>query len=174
MTWYWYAAKDNEIFLDLDSRARAGYAFQRLRRAIRQQALDVDSVYFYRSQSKNKFHMIVVLRSPMDAMRRTRWAAYMGSDIVRCLYTQERIARGLMWPDILITRREYFRSPDAFCFCAEKHKARRITQNCMVMRGCHGIEAGAVYFAKNKDRKKRDRFRLPVGRQISLTQIARL
>ncbi len=169
MKWFWYRSEENEIFCDLDSRERLFYALQRLRRALVQGVLDVESVWLYPSVTVDKFHLIIRLKDddrPADA--RVRWAMYLGSDTVRGLYTLERIKRGLQWPDLLIAAQEYYRPADAMCDCPEKHKAKRITANCPVMQAHHGEEAGAVYFAKNLDRKPRKKLGVPLGR-IPLT-----
>ena len=89
------------------------------------------------------------------------------SDVVRMQYAMMRTLHGLDGGDFLIADSAYpgIREPDYTCHCAEKHKARRITDHCPVMQSLLGPEASAEYFARRQDlRDRREILRLPAGR----------
>jgi len=171
--WHWYVARRNEIFLDLDSPAKASRAVAKLRRTLRREMLPIQAVYFYRSLSKGKYHMILRLNRVMSAEERALWAMWLGSDIIRGLYTLERLRRGIRAADLLIVAYPYveFRQRDYSCQCKGKHKPRRITDHCPIMRRLHGEERTADYFSRNMDRKARTRGPvMPIGR-VPLSRI---
>jgi hypothetical protein len=172
LVWYWYIARGNEIFLDLDSPAKASRAISKLRRTLRRKMLPIKAVYFYRSLSRGKYHLIIILSRSMPAGARALWAVWLGSDVVRGLYTLERLRRGIKAADLLIVVKPFeFRASDFKCRCPAKHKARRITDHCPIMAYIHGHERTADYFSRNLDRKVRKRGPvIPIGR-VPLSRI---
>src|SRR5664279_4805708 len=91
----------------------------------------------------------------MRPIERAVWELHRGSDLMRAQYNIMRILYGLEAADLLIAHRPYpglVREPDYTCECAEKHKPPRITNHCPVLRKLYGVEAGAEYFAINRDR----------------------
>jgi len=167
VTWYWYIARSNELLLDLDKPASLYWALVKLRRNIRRGFLKVESVWLYPTLAKGHHHLLVFLRSNLSPIERAVWELYLGSDIKRAEYNIQRILRGLDGADLLIVDRPYpglEREPDYTCDCPEKHKWRRITNHCPVLRKLHGSQAGAEYFAINRDRcRLRKKLRLRYG-----------
>jgi hypothetical protein len=164
--WFWYIGKENELLIDLDSELRLWNWKEKMRRNVVRGFLKVENVYLARSVSPGHYHVIVTLAEPMEPLRRLLWECELQSDLQRMKYSWMRLLQGLDAPDLLIADRPYpnFRPPDYECFCAEKHKPRRITKHCPILRLLHGDQAGAEYFAIRRDRIKRDKpLRLPIG-----------
>lgn len=170
--WFWYVARGNEIFCDLDSRKALGRAVGVLRRAIRRGYLDVQSVWQHES-SPGKHHMIVTLKYDLAPVSRALWAMWMGSDKVRGIYTIQRIDRNIHNADILISRHDSMggRGHEYACHCKEKHKALRITRTCPVMLELLSYYRDAEFFPRNRDRVRHSG-RLPWG-YIPLSMIKR-
>lgn len=168
MTWYWYIGRPTELLLDLDSKRALWYAVQKLRRNIKRGFLDVQEVQLFPSIGAGHFHMLVLLENELPAIERAVWELQLGSDIKRAQYNIMRVLRGLKATNLLIVDRPYtglWRVYDRVCDCPEKHKPRRITNHCPVLRELHGEEAGAEYFAIQRDRRKRvEAIRLPFGK----------
>lgn len=153
--WFWYVAKENEIFCDLDSRRAVARALNVLRRAMRRKQLDVVAIYFYPSVSN--YHLIVILKQPMERLWRVHWSLWMGSDRLRAVYTLERYRRGVEAADVLSTRKQFdFRFQDDCCDCKDKHKAKRVTDHCPAMKRLMLDERSGDYFPRNLDRKERE------------------
>jgi len=175
MKWHWYIGRDNELLLDLDSDAALWYAIQRLRRNMRRRFLDVKTIHWYRSIAAGHYHLFVTLKTPMPPVERALWELNLGSDIKRAQYNIMRTLRGLRAADLIIADRAYpgLRAPDYTCACGGKHKRRRITNHCPILKELHGAEAGAEYFAIQRDLQPRRRgLRLRPG-QIPLSIILR-
>jgi hypothetical protein len=168
MTWFWYIGRTNELLLDLDTPKSLYFAVVKLQRNIRRGFLKVKSVWFYPTLAPGHHHMLVFLKNRMGAIERALWELYLGSDIKRAEYNIQRVLRGLDGADLLIVDKPYpglGRKPDYTCECPGKHKPRRITNHCPVLRKLHGKDAGAEYFAINRDRKrKREKLLLRYGR----------
>lgn len=165
MIWYWYVARSNEIFCDLDSKRAVARALNVLRRAMRRKQLDVDSIYFY--QSMKNYHLIVVLAPEihLDASLLALWALWMGSDRLRGVYVLERLRRGVVAADVFSATKLYFRPADDWCECAAKHKEKRITDHCPAMKRLMMDERSGDYFPRNLDRKQRTKpLKVPWGR----------
>jgi hypothetical protein len=156
----WYIAEPIEVFCDLDSGRALFYALNKLRRGW--ERLGVRRAHVYES-SLGKYHLIVILKKPETALHRATFALWLGSDRIRAVYTLERIARGLNAPDLLIAKDIYHRGWDHSCQCREKHKFRRITNNCPVMLKLHGKESGAEYYPRRRDRFPRVRASVKFG-----------
>lgn len=155
-TWKWYVSRDNEIFLDLDSRRATERAFSVLRRSMTSARLDVDSIWFYPSTKPNHAHLIVCLKSGMPALQRALWALWMGSDRIRSVYVIERLRHMVIAADVFSTRMLFqFRAPDDTCVCPGKHKDKGVTDKCPAMQRLLMEERSADYFPRNRDRKKR-------------------
>jgi len=166
--WHWYVGRDTELLLDLDSDAALYYAIQRIRRNVRRGFLKLQrpGVRLYRSLGVGHYHLFVFLKEPMPPLERAVWELNLGSDIKRAQYNIMRTLRGLHAADLIIAERAYpgMRAADHVCTCQGKHKKRRITNHCPVLKELHGVEAGAEYFAIQRDRKPRTNvLRLPVG-----------
>ncbi len=166
--WHWYVGKDNELLLDLDSDAALYWAIQRLRRNVRRGFLKLQrpGVRLYRSLGAGHYHMFITLAQPMQPIERATWEMYLGSDLKRAQYNIMRTLRGLRAADLIIADHAYpgMRPADHTCTCPGKHKRRRITNHCPVLKALHGAEAGAEYFAISRDRTPRATTgRLPMG-----------
>ena len=174
--WHWYIGRENELLLDLDSDAGLWYAVQRLRRNIRRGFLKVekDGIHLYRSIAPGHYHLFITLQRELGPIERATWELNLGSDIKRAQYNIMRTLRGLRAADLIISERAYpgFRQADHTCNCDGKHKRRRVTNHCPILRELHGVEAGAEYFAISRDAKPRTaRLRLPVGGPIPISTI---
>lgn len=170
---FWYAARDNEMFLDLDTPRQLRRALRILRLARMSNRLKVEDCFVYPSSGSGHTHLIVVLMCPLfseDADLRPQWSLWMGTDPLRVAYSLERTRRGLP-SDLLVARQTYHRAPDAECGCAEKHKAERITKHCPALRKLLGNDAAADYFPRvRSERKQLGRIFIASGR-VTLSQL---
>lgn len=179
---FWYAAKDNEIFLDLDSNRAVARALSVLRLAIRKRDLPVKAVWLYSTLTTGHAHMIVVLRVKMAWETRLSWSLWLGNDRLRVAYVLERHARsfgcnhnllkedGGCGHDLLVTPYEYFRTPDDMCLCEGKHKDPKITDKCEAMMRLLGDQRSADYFTRTGKAPPKRKIRIPWGK-VSLQQI---
>lgn len=177
-TWNWYVSNSNEIFIDLDSSHAMKRAFQVLRRTMQRYrdhppncgpcargGLNVDSIWLYPSSRPGHAHLIVCLKSDMDALQRAMWALWMGSDRIRGIYIVERLRHMVIAADVFSTRSLFeFRPPDDTCNCATKHKDKRVTDRCPAMQRLMMDQRSAEYFPRNTDRKKLGKLIVPWGR----------
>ncbi len=179
--WNWYVSRPNEIFVDLDSRRATTRAFSVLRRGMVSKGwkagteacstgkaaprLNVDSIWLYPSEKAAHAHLIVCLKSDMDALQRALWALWMGSDRIRGVYVIERLRHMVIAADVFSTRSLFeFRVPDDICFCQDKHKKKSITDHCPAMERLLMDQRSADYFPRNTDRVKRKPLNVPWGR----------
>jgi hypothetical protein len=162
---YWYSAKGNEIFLDLDSYRATSRALSVLRMAIMKKHLDVGAIWLYGTERKGHAHMIIELKQDMDWMTRLSWSIWMGNDRLRVAYILERENRGVQHSDLLTAKHAYqFRDPDAVCECKEKHKQPRVTSNCPAMKLLLGLERSADYFTRTGKAPPNRKIIIPWGR----------
>jgi len=162
---YWYSARDNEIFLDLDSHRAISRALSVLRMAIVNGDMKVSGIWLYGTPTPGHAHMIIALKKDMDWMTRLSWSIWMGNDRLRVAYILERENRGLVHSDLLISKTQYeWREPDAQCGCTEKHKQPRVTSKCPAMNALLGLEASADYFTRTGKAPPRRKIRIPWGR----------
>lgn len=174
---YWYAARPNEIFLDLDSTRALARAMNVLRRILNKpmpapawgNGLHIEAVYHYPT-SKTHHHLIIVTGREHSYVMKTEWALWMGTDRIRAVYSLERGRRELPIQDLLVSKEPYYRTPDAFCECKGKHKPHKVTRACPALEHLLGSHKDADYFPRNTDRKKRPPLFVPVGR-VSLSSI---
>lgn len=167
---YWYSSRENEIFLDLDSNRAVSRALSVLRAAIRKKKLAVASVWLYGTPSKGHAHLIVVLKGELSWASRLAWSLWMGNDRLRVAYVMERHCRNLINFDLLVTTSPYYRTPDAFCECKEKHKPKKVTEGCPAMIHLLHEERSSDYFARTGSAPSKKRIRVPWGR-VTLDQI---
>lgn len=201
MRWFWYVARPNEIFVDLDSPAATTRALSVLRRALNVKRtaktpllkLGILGVWLYPSEAEGHSHLIVVLKNNLSFIDRTAWSLWLGTDQIRAAYVMERFLSFACrndasipdgWVDsvidnpsfpteLLSVRHEYgFRKPDTFCFCKEKHKKKHVTDKCSALVAILGDMRSADYFPRNRDRVKREPIRPPWG-EISKTNLKR-
>ncbi len=136
--YFWYIAKANELFCDLDlskkNLERILLARARLRGAKKHGALDFEAWYPYQSESKYHYHFMVQLKHDLDPFRRILWESRLCDDMYRNNMNFARLVEtGKSW-SLLITpieRRSYWRPPDFVCECPAKHKAD-IMRNCPI------------------------------------------
>jgi len=179
--WFWYVARRNEIFLDLDSGRSITRALSVLRRALRVRPnaktpinkLDVESVWLYPSSARNHAHLIIVLKNPMAFHQRIAWSLWMGGDQLRAAYVmeRERVMRFPPYPEtfsgseLLAVRMPYgFRSPDSMCMCKEKHKPKWVTEACPALKEILGDHRSDDYFPRNRDKVRRPPVRFAWGK----------
>lgn len=186
--WYWYVARENEIFLDLDSGRAITRALSVLRRAlsVRPNAkspinrLDVKSIWLYPSLEPKHAHLIIELNNPLGLMRRVAWALWMGGDQLRAAYVMERFAaQSDSYPfqgmepaaELLAVRKPYgWRFHDDICECPTKHKAKRVTEKCPALRRILGSHRSDDYFPRNRDKVRRPPVRFAWG-EIPLSKL---
>ncbi len=193
MTWYWYAARSNELFLDLDSPEQQRRALRVLRLALKdhrrfwsgksaklevdrfRQHLVINVLILMRSVTLGHCHLIVVNNEEFQPMTRVAWSLWLGGDPLRAAYALERLGRGYC-PELIALQypiQEDFRQPDAMCPCKDKHKEERVTKYCPALNQLLGDHAAADYFPRVRDeRRKLGPLILPYGR-LSLTKLER-
>lgn len=174
---YWYAAEDNEIFLDLDSNRATARALSVLRIAIRKKHLPIKSVWLYGTPTKGHAHMIVVLKKDMCWESRLAWSLWLGNDRLRAAYILERNQR-MFWSfdegnppaDLFVTQQQYYRVFDDECTCTEKHKEPHVTEACPAMRRLLGKERSADYFTRTGKAPSKKKIHVKWGK-VPLKQI---
>jgi len=157
---YWYAARPNEVFLDLDSRKALMRAMKILRKSE-----GVKAIYHYPTSRAGHCHVIVVLAGVMSAKDRALDALWMGSDKLRACYVFSRIEFGFSAvADLLVTKRpNYHRKPDSSCSCEGKHKAKEVTDNCPALQELLGPYRSHDFFPL-AGHERMSMIRVPVGR----------
>jgi hypothetical protein len=168
---YWYTARQNEIFLDLDSTRATARALSVLRAAVRKRDLQIESLWLYPTPGKHHAHMIIVLKDPMAWLSRMAWSLWLGNDRLRVAYVLER----RLWVpeqngDLLVTKKPYYREWDQMCRCQKKHKPKAVTSKCHAMSILLGNQRSADYFTRTGKAPTRKKIRVPWGR-VSLRQI---
>lgn len=175
---YWYAARENEIFLDLDSRRALRRAISVLLVAVKRQCLPIEKMYLYRTKQRGHYHMIVVLRHVAWLRWATKhaWSMWMGNDRLRMAYVlarhdDSRIPYFWGGGDLLVTSKPYYRAADARCGCKAKHKPDSVTRRCSAMRELLGEARSADYFARTGERRVKPlRVRVPWG-EVKVSQM---
>lgn len=154
MTWYWYTARRNELFIDMDRYAESiAHVRVRLQGAIECGALDVVAVHDYES-SPNKHHVIIVLAYSLTDMERYAWEMVLHSDIYRTASNMMRSSKSMRNPDLFISRYVYpnYRTADtppydALCQCPEKH-TRKVMDTCPAALELRGTGRTETFFGK--------------------------
>lgn len=167
---YWYSSRPNEIFLDLDSNRAIARALSVLRLALRDRRLKIESVWLYSTPTRGHAHMILELKEFMFWESRLAWSLWLGNDRLRAAYILERHRVGAPNFDLLISREPYYREPDAFCNCKQKHKKASVTRRCPAMEHLLSTEKDADYFSRTGSAPPRRKIRVPWGR-VALTQL---
>lgn len=165
---YWYVARPNELFLDIDNVSRSiKHARSRLQGAIECGKLDVAYVMQRPSKSKNHLHVIVTLSNTADRpllFEKYAWEIILHGDIYRGCCNIMRLASGVAAPDILISPFERFteehfpprkrelpsfphRISDYKCDCASKHNAATM-ETCPAAQRLRGEFRNAGFFGK--------------------------
>lgn len=155
---YWYVARPNELFLDIDNVSRSiKHAKSRLQGAIECGKLDVAYVVQRPSKSKNHIHVIITLNKMMDDIESAVWEVILHSDIYRgCCNVMRGILRSKS-PRILISphgdfgwnQGEYFadRFPQGSCKCTGKHSAK-VMNTCPMAIHLRGEFRNVGFFGK--------------------------
>jgi hypothetical protein len=167
---YWYAARANEIFLDLDSNRAIARALSVLRLAVIQKRLPVRQVWLYSTLTTHHAHMIIVLRGNMSHESRLAWSLWLGNDRLRTAYVLYRLRLGVPGADLLVSRMRYFRMQDALCLCTDKHKEPSVTDKCPAMEMFLCGYRSADFFARVGHPPPKRKIRVPWGR-VSLKQL---
>jgi hypothetical protein len=162
--WNWYSRCHNEVFLDLDSKRSLFRALQVFRRNEANKLLPVNSIYLYPSKTESHYHLILQVDARLDATEAALWALWAGSDRLRGIYVLERIRRGVVNADVISTPYEWYRPPDAYCVCKDKHKRKAVTDRCPAMTKLLMDARSSDYFPRNKDRKTWGPRDIPYGR----------
>lgn len=169
---YWYAARPNEVFLDLDSRRALLRALKVIRAYRRQKrpTIIIDEVYHYPTGRPGHCHMVLVLRHSLEATKRAELALWMGSDRLRACFVMARIGAAFKdHADLLVTSRVYHRPADQQCMCSGKHKRKSITNKCHALRMFLGPWRSFDFYPRAGKQWMKP-FRVPIGR-VSLESI---
>lgn len=147
MTNHWYISRDNEILIDMDKPSTSiPHAERRLFGAIKAGALDVLRVEIHDSFTPEHVHVLVTLRSPMQAIARMVWALMLHSDTYRGCSSIMRTIHGISCADLLITPHQFKRESDYLCECHSKHNAA-VMDVCPVAIETRGSERLRSFFA---------------------------
>jgi hypothetical protein len=164
---YWYRARSNEIFLDLDSRRSLNRAINVLRIAVLDRSktpkLPIENIYLYPSQTEGHAHVIIQLKGPLGVMNEA-WSAWLGNDRLRLAYVLARWGQMIGGGDLLVSRRQYYRAADAVCSCQGKHKDSKTTDECPAMIKLLGSQRSADYFYRTGPMRPLGKIRIPWGR----------
>lgn len=146
--WYWYIARPNELFIDLDHPVggplrRLSHATARLRGAIAAHKLSVSDWYLYNSETPWHYHLMVRTEHDMSPAGRAMWEARLADDGYRHLMSLARLVATagehtyslLIAPEI---RAEYPRKPNFVCKCDSKHKGSTM-EMCPIARIMHPV-----------------------------------
>ena len=155
MTWYWYSARANELFIDCDNWPKAeNHVRRRLMGAIEFSYLKVRDVKLYPSSTNGHMHMIIILSSPTPPLERYVWEIIFHSDIYRACCNIMRFLidlPGEIAQDVLISQIRYHREPDATCNCERKHNKRSVMESCPAAKKLRGDKRTAAFFGKPSD-----------------------
>lgn len=174
---YWYLARRNEMFLDLDSRRALRRAITVLLVGLKTKRLPAGDVFLYKTKQPGHYHMIIRLKCshPVWTLKMA-WLLWMGNDRLRMAYVLARFLDervpftfGADRGDLLVATKPYYRKADAVCRCKLKHKEDAVTSKCPAMRKLLGDARCADYFARTGERRVKPlRVRVPWGEvQIS-------
>lgn len=157
---YWYSARQNEIFLDLDSR-KALYRAMKIVRVLPA----VKRLWHFPTGRAGHSHVIVEIKQSRnwDARHRAEVALWMGSDKLRACYVFQRQSKCSRNADLLVTNRKYHRDPDAVCECVGKHKDKTVTDKCPALQQFLGAYRSVDWFPR-AGRVRMKMIRIPVGR----------
>jgi hypothetical protein len=165
---YWYVARPNELFLDIDNVSRSiQHARARLQGAIECGKLDVIAVVQRPSNRNGHIHVIVTIKgdsSPdsefyTNETTRRVWEIILHGDIYRGCCSIMRSEIGIPAPSVLISPYEDFgwkhptddifmdRWPDDKCDCEGKHKAS-VMETCPAAKRLRGEFRNVGFFGK--------------------------
>jgi hypothetical protein len=154
---YWYVAKSNELFLDIDNVSRSiKHAKSRLQGAIECGKLNVACVMQRPSKSKNHIHVIVTLNQELHQEERAVWEVILHGDIYRGCCTIMRSLLDYSAPDVLISPYNIFgeipmqgnyRNHDDFCPCTSKHNAATM-RDCPAAKRLRGEFRNVGFFGR--------------------------
>jgi hypothetical protein len=158
---YWYVARANELFLDIDNVSRSiKHAKSRLQGAIECGKLDVAYVMSRPSKTKNHVHTIVTLKDDMMPIEKSIWEIILHGDIYRGCCGAMRAIYFHTSPDVLISPGSFFetawenpelpvvfRRSDDGCNCPTKHN-RATMETCPAAKRLRGINRAVGFFGK--------------------------
>jgi hypothetical protein len=152
---YWYVAKDDEVFIDLDGdkHNRLVTVLARIRGIMEYNPFAIKEVWMFPSRADNHFHIVLKLEIATSLEVRTALQLYCFSDIFRTCNNLIRRHFRVLAPDVLISSLNwrknfhFYRSFDYSCGCTEKHDHRTMT-SCTAARYSRGIERASIYFDK--------------------------
>src|SRR5262245_12393959 len=108
---YWYVARADEIFLDLDNPRAISRAFNVLSRAVQQRDLRVKSLWIFESATPKHVHVVIVLHEPMPVFIRLAWSLWMANDRLRVAFVMHRLHDDIFNADLLVSKQRYHRDP---------------------------------------------------------------
>ena len=150
--WYWYVARDNELFIDLDRyKESINHIRRRLQGAIEYGALNVENVHLFLSLRHNHRHLVVILKKPLqNRYEAFAWEMLLHSDIYRTAANIMRYSRNVPSSDILISRKLLHRQSDDTCKCEAKHN-RAAMETCAAAIALRGEKRNLTFFGKPSD-----------------------
>lgn len=160
---YWYVARPNELFLDIDNAARSlKHAKSRLQGAIECGKLDVAYVMQRPSKSKNHIHVIVTTNRDYLGPMKYAWEILLHGDIYRACANIARWHFSVPATDVLISTKSHFerckqltcathfpckRIHDDICDCKSKHNAATM-ETCPAAIRLRGENHNRGFFGK--------------------------
>jgi hypothetical protein len=154
MIWKWYSARDNELFIDMDRyKESINHVCRRLQGAMETGALEVENTFFTASSTFNHMHLIIILKKPLrNRYEAYAWEMILHGDIYRAASNILRESRGVPNPDILISKINLHRLPDAECNCISKHK-RSTMLECDAAKLLRGEKRLTTFFGKPSENR---------------------
>lgn len=147
--WHWYAAQDDELMCDLDSRTLLEIALKRLERVgwfketpsnvpAKNPVLFVDSTFLSQSTNDEHYHLVIKLEKPISVIHRLTWELFLMNHTYRTVQNLFRALDNIPAPSLLISPYnwleepgKFWRSHDAVCFCEHGiHKNPRTIVKC--------------------------------------------
>lgn len=148
-TWNWYVAKNNELFIDCDHWQKSQERIRkRLMGAIECHHLFIENLWLYPSQTNGHMHIIIKLQHTLNRVEQFCWEIMFHSDIYRGCCNLMR--RDIPAADILISRKELHRIPDATCNCETKHNYKTM-ETCPAAILLRGNQRCNTFFGKPSD-----------------------
>jgi len=150
---YWYVARDNEIFIDIDSKQSRSIisALARIRGIIEAEKFPIRQVWLFPSRTENHYHIVITLKNAIPETYRIALQLYFFSDVFRTCNNIMRIEDCVPAAEVLISifdwRKQYkfYRYADATCTCEGKHDYV-VMEKCSAAKTLRGVNRAKRYF----------------------------
>jgi hypothetical protein len=152
---YWYVAKNDEVFIDLDGDKpnRLVTVLARIRGLMEANSFAIKEVWMFPSRADNHFHIVLKLEVETSLEVRTALQLYCFSDIFRTCNNLIRRHFKVSAPDILISSLNwrknfhFYRTFNYSCGCSEKHD-HRVMRSCAAALSARGLNRYDIYLEK--------------------------